>query len=303
MFQRSTCLQGRGARTVEGRAIVHRAARGGSVGASLGISPRHRDEEANVPVKLQAQIEALENLAKLDATLSTLEAELSREGELLSDKKDQLKRLEERFEITRATVGDMDRTRGELMQDARQMSVQMERSREKLSRSRSEREVNAVQREIEELRKLYRDREQEIDKINGLAERARQEMDGANNERTALLGELGANETARASHLNELEANVSTEREKRKELVKAVPPVLYRRYELVRKRRGSAVAYTYGGTCSACHIAISPMMFQKLRRGEDFDQCPSCQRILYFRPEPLPEDAADEEAQGSESTA
>jgi len=254
-------------------------------------------------VKLQAQIDALENLAKLDATLSTLEAELSREGELLSDKKEQLRRLEERFEITRATVGDMDRTRGELMQDARQMSVQMERSREKLSRSRSEREVNAVQREIEELRKLYRDREQEIEKINGLSERARQEMDGANSERSALLGELGANETARASHLNELEANVSAEREKRKELVKAVPPVLYRRYELVRKRRGSAVAYTYGGTCSACHIAISPMMFQKLRRGEDFDQCPSCQRILYFRIDPLPEDAADEEAQGSESTA
>ncbi|HTV26080.1 MAG TPA: C4-type zinc ribbon domain-containing protein [Polyangiaceae bacterium] len=258
-------------------------------------------------MKLQAQIEALENLAKLDASLAKLEAELLREGEVLSDKKQQLKRLEERFEMTRATVGDMDRTRNELMQDARQMSVQMERSREKLSRSRSEREVNAVQREIEELRKLYRDREQEIDKINGLAERARTEMDGASSERSALLGDLGANERELATRLGELEASVARERDQRKELVKAVPPVLYRRYELVRKRRGSAVAYTYGGTCSACHIAISPMMFQKLRRGEDFDQCPSCQRILYFRPEPLPEDQAsdgsDSEALGSEHPA
>ena len=201
----------------------------------------------------------------------------------------------------------MDKTRNELMQDARQMSMQMERSREKLARSRSEREVNAVQREIEELRKLYRDREQEIDKINGLAERARTEMDGANTERSALLGDLGANESERATRLGALETAVAAEREQRKELVKAVPPVLYRRYEMVRKRRGSAVAYTFGGTCSACHIAISPMMFQKLRRGEDFDQCPSCQRILYFRTEPLPEDREGEDAsgesQGSESTA
>jgi hypothetical protein len=50
------------------------------------------------------------------------------------------------------------------------------------------------------------------------------------------------------------------------------------------------------------------MMFQKLRRGEDFDQCPSCQRILYFRQEPLPEDQAGEgsseaETQGSEQPA
>jgi predicted nucleic acid-binding Zn-ribbon protein len=259
-------------------------------------------------VKLQAQIDALENLAKLDASLAKLEAELLREGEVLADKKQQLKRLEERFEVTRATVGDMDRTRGELMQDARQMSVQMERSREKLARSRSEREVNAVQREIEELRKLYRDREQEIDKINGLAERARQEMDGANSERSALLGDLGANERELATRLGELEEGVAREREQRKELVKAVPPTLYRRYEMVRKRRGSAVAYTYGGTCSACHIAISPMMFQKLRRGEDFDQCPSCQRILYFRVDPLPEDESSEgspeaENHGSEHPA
>lgn len=257
-------------------------------------------------MKLQAQIDALENLAKLDASLTKLEAELLHEGEVLSEKKLQLKRLEERFEITRATVGDMDRTRGELMQDARQMSLQMDRSREKLSRSRSEREVNAVQREIEELRKLYRDREQEIDKINGLAERARQEMDGATSERKALLGDLGANETELASRLSALETSVAAEREQRKELVKAVPPALYRRYEMVRKRRGSAVAYTYGGTCSACHIAISPMMFQKLRRGEDFDQCPSCQRILYFRTDPAPEDedaASGAAAQGDEQSA
>ena len=166
-------------------------------------------EEANVPVKLQAQIEALENLSTLDAALTKLEAELIREGEALSEKKEQLRRLEERFEITRGTVGDMDRTRGELMQDARHMSLQMDRSREKLSRSRSEREVNAVQREIEELRKLYRDREQEIEKINGLAERARQEMDGASTERSALLGDLGANETERASRLGTLEASVA----------------------------------------------------------------------------------------------
>ena len=50
------------------------------------------------------------------------------------------------------------------------------------------------------------------------------------------------------------------------------------------------------------------MMFQKLRRGEDFDQCPSCQRILYFRPEPLPEDEAassggESDTGGSESSA
>jgi uncharacterized protein len=255
-------------------------------------------------VNLRAQIEALESLAKLDASLTKLEAELKREEEVLADKKTQLKRLEERFESTRATVGDMDRTRGELMQDARQMSLQMDRSREKLARSRTEREVNAAQREIEELRKLYRDRELEIEKISGLAEQARVDMDGASSERAVLVGDLGANESQLAIRLGALEKDVAREREQRKELVKAVPPVLYRRYELVRKRRGSAVSFTFQGTCSACHMSISPMMLQRLRRGVDFEQCPSCQRILYYREDADAAEAeASSEADGQSETA
>lgn len=253
-------------------------------------------------MNLRAQIEALDNLATLDISLTKLEAELQREEAALSDKKSQIKKLEERFESTRTSVGDMDRTRAELLQDARQMSVQMDRSREKLSRCRTERELNATQREIEELRKLYRDRELEIEKINGLAEQARNEMDGANTERAALMGDV-TSDNQLASRLELLEKQVAAEREQRKELVKAVLPVLYRRYELVRKRRGSAVAFTFQGTCSECHMSLSPMIFQRLRRGEDFDQCPSCQRILYFREDPVP-GSADEDAaeQGSETT-
>jgi predicted nucleic acid-binding Zn-ribbon protein len=244
-------------------------------------------------VNLRAQIEALETLATLDASLSKLETELQREGDVLSDKRSQIKKLEERFESTRVSVGDMDKTRGELLQDARHMSQQMERSREKLARCRTERELNATQREIEELRKLYRDRELEIEKINGLAEQARSEMDGANSERESLMGDLAKDHQV-TSRLDSLEREVSEQRDRRKELVKAVPPALYRRYEMVRKRRGSAVAYTFQGTCSACHISLSPMMFQRMRRGEDFDQCPSCQRILYYREEAAPDEQATE---------
>jgi hypothetical protein len=51
------------------------------------------------------------------------------------------------------------------------------------------------------------------------------------------------------------------------------------------------------------------MMFQRLRRGEEFDQCPSCQRILYFREPPDAEEeasstgASSAEGRGSETTA
>ena len=60
------------------------------------------------------------------------------------------------------------------------------------------------------------------------------------------------------------------------------PSVLYRRYESIRTRRPVAIARTTDGTCQGCHLGVPPMMFQKLRRQQEFEQCPHCRRILYY---------------------
>lgn len=247
-----------------------------------GVYPTVLLGGANIPVKLQAQIVALQNLSELDRRLRDMETELAHEGQVLAEQRARLEQLKKQFETTQTTVGDMERTRAELLQDARQMSLQMDRSREKLARSRTEREVNASQREIEELRKLYRDREIEIDKLNHLSDQARVDMDGVSARQGELSKAMSEKESELGDRLSQLESALAVARAQRGELVAAVPKPLYRRYELVRKRRGNALAWTAEGTCSECHMAVSPMMFQKLRRSETLDTCPSCQRILYF---------------------
>ena len=234
-------------------------------------------------MNIEAQIDALERLAAIDAELGELEKELSRERAALATKKDALAGLDDRFQRDDTSISDMEKTRNELITEVRQMSVQVERSREKLQRCRTEREANAAQREVEELRKLYRDRELEIEKLEGLASQARAGLDTTKAERDTLRAELGSSETQVTTRLVDVDAQVKAKRAEREAAMRKVPPVLYRRYELVRKRRGTAISHTVEGTCSACHMLLAPMLFHKLSRGEDFDQCPSCNRILYFR--------------------
>lgn len=235
-------------------------------------------------MKIQAQIEALETLAELDAEIKVLDEALMQEREALGSKKGQLAGLEDKLKKSNDSIGDMERTRNELLAEARQMSMQMERSREKLSRCRTEREVNAAQREIEELRKLYRDRELEVDKLVALIQAARAEADLTNKDRASIAGDLGSSEGAVTMRLMELEGKMAGKLKIRHGLVEKVQGTLYRRYELIRKRRGSGIAHVTDGTCSACNMRIVPMMFQQLMRGDDFQQCPSCNRILYYRP-------------------
>lgn len=245
---------------------------------------------------IRDQIGALERLATVDASLSELGTELAAGREALAGKREQLAGLMDKVAQHQRSLEEMERLRAEYMQDIRQMSHQIERSREKLGRCRSEREANAVQRELEELRKLYRDRETEVEKLVGLAEQARAEMDRVALEQTAVESELGASEGASTSRIAELEQAVEQGEAMRKEAVAAVPVVLFRRYELIRKRRGTALAHTTDGKCSACNIVLPPMAFHQLRRGTELSQCPSCQRILYFREPESAEPPADSPA-------
>jgi len=234
-------------------------------------------------VSIQSQIDALEKLSELDAELKELSDVLRKERGELETKKTRLAELIERLSRGKHSIEEMEKARGDLMGEARQMLIQVERSREKLSRCRTERESNAVQRELEELRKLHRDREVEMEKIDVLIGQGRADVTAVLAEHDKLEAELLSIEDAATGRIAEAQSRLDDRSKLRVELVKAVPPQVYRRYELVRSRRGTALAYTHSGICSACNISLSPMLFQKLKRGEEMDQCPSCNRIIYYR--------------------
>jgi len=76
---------------------------------------------------------------------------------------------------------------------------------------------------------------------------------------------------ARLTHDRQLEA-------------KGLDAVLLARYEqLLKQRRGVAVAVMNGEICAACHVRQRPSVAQHIRQNDQIIQCESCQRILYFK--------------------
>jgi predicted nucleic acid-binding Zn-ribbon protein len=233
------------------------------------------------------QIRALEELAAMDAEVKSLEEKLSEERGVLNSLKESLKKLDDKLGADRATVGAADKQRNELQTDIRTMQQQIEHSREKLNRSRTEREQQAAQRELEELRKLVRDREEEIQRVEGDTASVRVSVEQTETERNRLAEELAAKEGDIQASVQKLEADKSakiTGGGGREAIVKRLPPQLYRRYEMIRGRRGNALATTTDGTCKACNMSLPPQLFHKLRREPLLEQCPSCNRLIYFAP-------------------
>ena len=235
-------------------------------------------------MSIRDQIVRLEALAAVDAELRRLEDQLAEERGILANLKGELRKLDEKLVTDRASLTEMDKTRGELVTEVRQMTTQIERSREKLSRSRNERESNAAQRELEELRKLQRDREDEGTKLSTLADAARKTIEETEAQQKKIADDLGGRESDISKSLTAAVAERDAKLIERKQLAEAVQPMTLRRYEQVRQRKGNAIAKTIDGTCLSCHMQLPPMLFQKLMRGDAFEQCPSCARILYYEP-------------------
>jgi hypothetical protein len=89
---------------------------------------------------------------------------------------------------------------------------------------------------------------------------------GFQRERAALQEDL-----ARLTHDRQLDA-------------KALDAALLARYEqLLKQRRGVAVAAMNGEMCAACHVRQRPSVAQHIRQNDQIIQCESCQRILYYK--------------------
>lgn len=235
-------------------------------------------------MSIREQIAILEELASIDGEIRRIDEQLEKHQGGLSGMRSEVKVLEDRLKADRETLSSMEKTRSELMAELRQMTQQIDKSREKLGRSRNERESNAAQREIEELRKLHRDREEELERLNGAADAARNAIEDADGKRSAISSDLEGSVQGITTSIGELTAGRKSRAETRAKLVAKLPSMLYRRYESVRTRRPMAIAKTHDGTCLGCHLSVPPMMFQKMRRQEEFEQCPNCRRILYYVP-------------------
>jgi predicted nucleic acid-binding Zn-ribbon protein len=104
----------------------------------------------------------------------------------------------------------------------------------------------------------------------------------------AFKGEQGKADQARAAlgvERTNAEAELARVAHERAQETRGVEaPVLAKYEQLLKLRRGVAVAQMTGETCAACYVRLRPHVAQQIRKNETIVQCDSCQRILFFVP-------------------
>jgi predicted nucleic acid-binding Zn-ribbon protein len=229
------------------------------------------------------QIAQLVALQKVDDAIHTVKNELEQAPLEVSG-------LEERFAtLTEQRDRILDKLE-HLHEQERRLAIEIDddaarikKSKNKLMQVGNTREYNAMLREMDNMEKSNRSREEEK-----LTLQEALQIENANLEETSrhyetLKAELEEKRDNLQTRMDAARRVLEELRKKRAGMGVEIPSPVFSRYEFIRRRLDHPVIVPVNqGVCSGCHIAIPPQSFIELQRGQQILSCPNCQRLIYW---------------------
>jgi predicted nucleic acid-binding Zn-ribbon protein len=235
--------------------------------------------------KLQAQIEILASLQTVDREIreqTGLKQKLLDELRV-TEKQIQVKKTE--IDVLRMTYSEKEKYRSEkdrVFQDEGKKAMD---KRMRMNRIKNVKELQALQREIEQMKQTNGDLEEEIIKVMQEMDVIKAQIQSKESEIAAMQEEWQSKQNELQVQISGIEAAVSEAAMRRQSIASQVTGDLISRYELIFSRRGgTAVVEVAAGICQGCYMNLPPQLWNEIIRNEKLHLCPSCQRILYVKP-------------------
>ncbi|MGB0678618.1 MAG: zinc ribbon domain-containing protein [Polyangiales bacterium] len=229
---------------------------------------------------VEEELEALAQLAQIDAELKDLNAERTALPEQMRGWQDDLGRLQALL------TQEIEQVRGaETLQQEQQQALQatidsLAKAKAKSAQARVAREAEAAEREVQAFRRSLKEREEELATLNTAMEEVRGRLDKHQGELETLRQMVVEDHDKAEARLEELAATAAQVDERRQAVAARLPAGLFRRYERIREKRGSGTATPQNGVCSACRMALAPQILVLFERREEVQACPHCLRLL-----------------------
>lgn len=156
-------------------------------------------------------------------------------------------------------------------------------SKAKLNTVSNTREYNALEREMDQLRKMRAQLEEERDSLKEAVEESEADVNDKAEKTSELEAQIKEEESAIESEQSKSKRRINKLEKERDSLKGDLPKQLVRRYAFISSRRpGPAVVPAVDGTCKGCQMILPPQLYNELFSATKLIQCPTCQRILYL---------------------
>jgi uncharacterized protein len=188
-------------------------------------------------------------------------------------------------ETLAAACAALEKSRAEKDRVFQEESKKAVDKRMRMNRIKNVKELQALQREIDQAKQANGDLEEEIIKLMQEIDGLKAQIKTKEAETVALQGEWQKKQEALQGQISRIDKAVSEAAARRQTIASQLANDLISRYELLFSRRGgTAVVEVSGGICQGCYMNIPPQLGNEIIKNEKLHLCPSCQRILYVKP-------------------
>jgi len=231
---------------------------------------------------LRAEFEPLIQLQEIDLQIQKIEDEKAQCPRHLEALREILQVKEEELHDLRDRLSDVRRRRTEVDDELQMETSRLGKSQQKLTAVKTNREYQALLKEIDEIKKANKTREDEIVTAMEEVETLEAEIKLKEEEVERTRTEVGAEQKRLQQIEAELNGEIASLNRDREAVAGRVRKDLLARYHFLRDKRGGiAITAVVNAVCSGCHMNIPPQLFNELLRNEKIHYCPTCQRLIY----------------------
>lgn len=234
------------------------------------------------PIPLAEQMKALEHLQELDMKIDNLKRNKSALPGAL-------KALDQSLSKLNADIGAKKIALGELEKTQKQARAALDLNRDRLSRSNAKidsvqnsQEYNAINKEVEQLKKMNASLDEQVKKADDETAGLNKQIDDLNAQVQKVQGERESQAGVLITQGGALDSEIGTLMAERSKYTGQVDPRTLAQYERVRPARaGLGIVPAVGGRCKGCNMVVPPQLYNEIRKLTTVHSCPSCHRILF----------------------
>ncbi|MBV5339965.1 MAG: hypothetical protein J0665_10485 [Deltaproteobacteria bacterium] len=158
------------------------------------------------------------------------------------------------------------------------------RSETNMKEIKTNKEFQAVGREITAARKQVTDIEELLLQKIGQIEELSAELVAKNSLCIELADNSAQRATAKQAEIDKIQAEIDADIVRRESAIKGIPASLVKKFTMLREQRcGRALAFATDGYCMGCNMQLPPQLYNNLYKYEELLACPHCQRILILK--------------------
>ena len=232
---------------------------------------------------MRKQLELLWELQKIDLAIRAIKEDRERYPK-------EMKRLDEKCRIEKDRIqkekDKIESLEKERRQKEQHLSSELERIKRTETRMfdvKTNKEYQAILKEIETIEKKNSDNEDEIitamedvDNIKSVLETKEKDFDDRRSRYESEKQKI-------AQEISQLDVDLAECQQKSSDLRRQVRSELQKKYEIIKgARNGLAVVSVWKEVCGGCHMNIPPQLYIELQRSVDLLSCPNCNRIIYW---------------------